>query len=611
MFNFFKSKNKQSQHNIGDIINKSLKQDTNNNGNVPNAVKHTNSKQPTLNQFLLKRDWIGALTYIEHTLQIHNNTISNHIDYINTTIQLKQQLAWITYHTADYERCIQLYTELLYHTPTHTYYNLYIACCLYYMTQYKLAYDTAKKYTSKNTNLSTNDIESYNSLQIRILFHLSHKLNDESGVTRYHSLLSPTSIIDQLSLAAMHYIRYHYQEATDLYKSLLLQNRSYIAIQVYVALCYYKLDYYDVSLELLMPYIAQYPDSAIGINLKACNTYKLYDGVQAEAELKSIVDSLTQQSITTTYESDLINHNLVVFRHGYNALQIWSALTDTIPEAKLNLILYYLHEQDYNTAYSTIESLECTTPAEYIIKAIVYTIKGQNDNNHNYITNAQQQYQLVGASSSECDTIPGRQCMASYYYLDKQYDSVLIYLSSIKQYTQHTVEYQWNYALTVAQCTPPNWIECNLALIELQSCVDSTRIINELCYLQWLCKSYIYTGQSDHAWNVYDTLQSNDPHIQHSLLLLLGNECYATGQFYISAKSFDRLEQLDMNNSTQYWDGKRGAICGVLQLVCAGKIDKHVLIDCINMLHSNTATPQAEFISRILQKYCQENGIRL
>lgn len=34
---------------------------------------------------------------------------------------------------------------------------------------------------------------------------------------------------DQLSLASIHYMRFHYQEAIDIYKRLLLQNRSVIS----------------------------------------------------------------------------------------------------------------------------------------------------------------------------------------------------------------------------------------------------------------------------------------------------------------------------------------------------------------------------------------------
>lgn len=41
------------------------------------------------------------------------------------------------------------------------------------------------------------------------------------------------------------------QEATDNYKALLLDHRDLLALKVYVALCYAKLDYYDVSSEIL------------------------------------------------------------------------------------------------------------------------------------------------------------------------------------------------------------------------------------------------------------------------------------------------------------------------------------------------------------------------
>lgn len=71
-----------------------------------------------------------------------------------------------------------------------------------------------------------------------------------------------------MSLAAVHYLRSHHQEATDIYKRLLLENREDLALNVYVAMCYYKLDYYDVSLEILAVYLQAFPDSQIGVNLK-------------------------------------------------------------------------------------------------------------------------------------------------------------------------------------------------------------------------------------------------------------------------------------------------------------------------------------------------------
>jgi intraflagellar transport protein 56 len=92
------------------------------------------------------------------------------------------------------------------------------------------------------------------SLKNRILFHIAHKQGDEKQLMHYHNQISE-STEDQLSLASIHYLRSHYQESTDIYKRLLIEYRDYLALQVYVALCYYKLDYYDVSLEILAPYL--------------------------------------------------------------------------------------------------------------------------------------------------------------------------------------------------------------------------------------------------------------------------------------------------------------------------------------------------------------------
>ena len=76
------------------------------------------------------------------------------------------------------------------------------------------------------------------------------------------------------------------QEATDIYKQLLLEHRDYHALNVYVALCYSKLDYFDVSSEILQTYLQQHPNSAAAVNLKACNLFKQYGGKDAVAEIK-------------------------------------------------------------------------------------------------------------------------------------------------------------------------------------------------------------------------------------------------------------------------------------------------------------------------------------
>ena len=93
-----------------------------------------------------------------------------------------------------------------------------------------------------------------------ISFALLHLLPNLLSISLFllfqlrHQELSDTQE-DQLSLAAIHYLRSHFQEATDIYKRLLLENRDDLALNVFVAMCYYKLDYYDVSLEILAVYL--------------------------------------------------------------------------------------------------------------------------------------------------------------------------------------------------------------------------------------------------------------------------------------------------------------------------------------------------------------------
>ena len=154
-------------------------------------------------------------------------------------------------------------------------------------------------------------------LKMRILFHLAQKLGDEKEIMNIHSWLS-NSVEDQLCMAALHYLRSHFEEATEIYKKLLIEQKDFHAINIYVALCYYKMDYYDVSLEILAVYLSLFPDSITSVNLKACNHYQLYNGKAAEVELKQLQNVSTSGNLFQ--DNDLLRHNLVVFRGGENAL---------------------------------------------------------------------------------------------------------------------------------------------------------------------------------------------------------------------------------------------------------------------------------------------------
>lgn len=140
-------------------------------------------------------------------------------------------------------------------------------------------------------------------------------------------------------MASIHFNRNQYQEAIDIYKKILLEEKSYLALNVYIALCYYLLDYYDVSQEVLSLYLQKHPKSIIATNLKACNNYRLYNGSMAEVDLRNLIESFPPNF---NYAKDFIRHNLVVFLNGEGAFQILPSLMNQIPEARLNLVIYYL-----------------------------------------------------------------------------------------------------------------------------------------------------------------------------------------------------------------------------------------------------------------------------
>lgn len=50
------------------------------------------------------------------------------------------------------------------------------------------------------------------------------QFSDEKKLMGFHQNLEDVTE-DQLSLASIHYMRSHYQEAIDIYKRILLQNR--------------------------------------------------------------------------------------------------------------------------------------------------------------------------------------------------------------------------------------------------------------------------------------------------------------------------------------------------------------------------------------------------
>ncbi len=91
-----------------------------------------------------------------------------------------------------------------------------------------------------------------------------------------------------------------------------------------------------------------------------------------------------------------------MFQNGEGALQVLPSLVDVIPEARLNLVIYYLKQgnqfnllqliemrkilikllfpDNLNEAYVLMKDVEPSQPAEYILKGVVNATVGQEQN---------------------------------------------------------------------------------------------------------------------------------------------------------------------------------------------------------------------------------------
>jgi hypothetical protein len=52
----------------------------------------------------------------------------------------------------------------------------------------------------------------------------------------------------------------------------------------------------------------------------------------------------------------------VVFRDGENALQVFPPLVEVLPEARLNLIIHHLRNDELQQAFMLVKTLEPSTP---------------------------------------------------------------------------------------------------------------------------------------------------------------------------------------------------------------------------------------------------------
>ena len=167
-------------------------------------------------------------------------------------------------------------------------------------------------------------------------------------------------------------------------------------------------------------------------------------------------------------------------------------------------------------------------PQEYILKGVVNAAVGQENGSREHLKIAQQYFQLVGGSASECDTIPGRQCMAACFFLLKQFDDVLLYLNSIKSYFYNDDTFNFNYGQ--AKAAVGNYQEAEEIFLN----ITNEKLKADYAYLSWLARCFIMNSKARLAWELYLKMETSGE--SFSLLQLIANDCYKMGQFYYAAK---------------------------------------------------------------------------
>lgn len=166
---------------------------------------------PDFEEFVLRRDYTGARTVLEfHGLADHSAEV------------VELWSAFCNFHLGDYARALEQYQQLradggngggttTTDGTTTGDAAINVAVCMFYLGMYAESQQLIERIPN-------------GPLKVRLLFHLSHKLGDEERLMELHGSLRDVCE-DQLSLAGLHYLRGHYQDAIDIYKRVQLDKK--------------------------------------------------------------------------------------------------------------------------------------------------------------------------------------------------------------------------------------------------------------------------------------------------------------------------------------------------------------------------------------------------
>ncbi|KAK8882539.1 Intraflagellar transport protein 56 [Tritrichomonas musculus] len=529
-------------------------------------------QKETNEQYILQaiefRDYSSASTFIEF--------IRDELGQPYT----KELALWHGYslfHLGEYTKAIELYQKLLEAEPDDNTIYLYIASCLFYSQEYDAAQEAAEKGPSCD-------------YRTRLLFHIAHKRNDETQLFKAHSELIGT-LDNQLSLAAIHYQRTNYQDAIDIYEKILQQHPDFLALYVYIAMCQFKLDQFQESNDSVDQYLAVNSDSAVGLNLKACDYFRLFSPDVAESQLLQIRKFA---SASYNFVDSLIQHNLVVFHNGEDGFTILPKLVDSLPEAKFNLALLYMMQNNCTEAFNLLQNFQPVDISEIVLRAIVILAFGQLNGDVNMIEESNSIFAEIGSMDVVKDTVPGRQCLATTKFIAGEYQETLRILDTIEQ-LDSSDEFKYNKAMSLASLQ--RWMEAENYFLQ----VKNEYYKKEIFYVSWLCRCYIKNKKPESAWNLYqEATQTEDA---KTLLQIIANDCYIEGFYYFSMKAYDVLAKFDDDATMR--EGMIASAVGVFRGVLSRKETPDKVVEVLSCLASE---PEAQQVLNIIQNYIETSG---
>lgn len=527
------------------------------------------SNEALILRFIESRDFSGAATFIDFIFEELNQP---------KTTDFLLWKAYALFHLGNYAEAIDVYESLMKEEPDDTL-NLYIASCYYYTADY----ENAKKYAEKGPQCD---------LKIRLQFHIAHKMNDEQELFQAHSQLVGT-LENQLSLAAIHYLRTHYQDAIEIYQRLLIQHPEFIALYVYIAMCQYKLDKFEESNVSVDQYLSVNSDSAVALNLKSCDYLRLFEPDVAESQLLQI-----QKFSSSSYDfvGSLIKHNLCIFHDGTDGFTQLTPLVSVLHEARYNLCILYMRENNPQEAFNLInDQFQPLDIPEHLLKATIYLAMGQLTGDTGQIEEANNTFSEIGEMDIIKDTAPGRQALATSKFLVGEYEEVLRIFKTIETLMSDVDEFNYNKAMALAALN--RWAEAERYFLLVKN-ITYTR---EIFYNSWLCRCYIKNKKPEAAWNLYNEATSTED--AKTLLEIIANDCFISGDYYYSMRAYHCLYQYELEAT--YKEGMIASSIGVFRNILSRRDTPDKLQEVVTILSDE---PDAQQPLQVIVDYVENSG---